>query len=88
MTRSSYGIVEYTPQAYLQPDLDLFYSKVAPNVPTGTGPIIDLIDGAIVQTSEQDFNSNGESDLDLEYSIALGKSFISSVSQFRAPMLT
>ncbi len=73
MTRSSYAVVEYTPQAYLQRDLDLFYSVLAPEIAAGTGPIVDLIDGAVVQTSEQDFSVNGESDLDLEYSISLGK---------------
>lgn len=74
MIRSSYGVVEYTPQAYVQGDLDLFYSALEPQIAAGTGPIIDLIDGAVVQTDEQDFGVNGESDLDLEYSIALGKS--------------
>lgn len=36
--------------------------------------MIDLIDGAVVQTTSSGFNYNGESDLDLEYAIALGKS--------------
>ena len=34
-------------------------------------PIIDLIDGATVQTTNQGFQYNGESDLDLEYAMAL-----------------
>jgi tripeptidyl-peptidase-1 len=72
MTRSSYGIVEYTPQAYLQTDLNVFYSNLQRQISSGTGPIVDLIDGAIVQTTTQSFNANGESDLDLEYAIALG----------------
>jgi len=71
LAASSYGIVEYTPQAYLQNDLNVFYANLARQIASGTGPIVDLIDGAIVQTTEQDFNSNGESDLDLEYAIAL-----------------
>jgi hypothetical protein len=36
--------------------------------------VIDLIDGAVVQTTSSDFNYNGESGLDLECAIALGKS--------------
>jgi tripeptidyl-peptidase-1 len=56
--------------------LDLFFSSLAPQIANGTGPIIDLIDGADVQTEFQDFGVNGESDLDLEYSIALGKPMI------------
>lgn len=70
--RSSYGIVEYTPQAYLQPDLNLFYSNLQRQIPAGTGPTVDLIDGATVQTTTQSFNDNGESDLDIEYAISLG----------------
>ncbi|KAH8820611.1 peptidase S8/S53 domain-containing protein [Xylogone sp. PMI_703] len=71
LARSSYGIVEYTPQAFLQPDLNLFYSNLAREIPSGTAPTTDLIDGAIVQTTSQSFDNNGESDLDLEYAIAL-----------------
>ena len=70
---SSYGIVEYTPQAYLQGDLDLFYSNLAAEIPAGTAPTFDSIDGGVDQTTTQSFNDNGESDLDLEYAIALGK---------------
>lgn len=69
---SSYGIVEYTPQAYLQADLDLFYSNLAQEIPAGTAPTLDSIDGGVDQTTTQGFNYNGESDLDLEYAIALG----------------
>lgn len=72
LAKSSYGIVEYTPQAYLQGDLDLFYSNLARTVPAGTAPTLNSIDGGVVQTTTQGFNVNGESDLDLEYAIALG----------------
>ena len=72
MAKSSYGIVEYTPQAYLQSDLNLFYSNLAREIPSGTAPIFDSIDGGVDQTTTQNFNDNGESDLDLEYAIALG----------------
>lgn len=65
--------MEYTPQAYLQTDLNLFYSNLQRQIPSATGPTVDLIDGAIVQTTTQSFDDNGESDLDLEYAIALGK---------------
>ncbi|TVY30670.1 Tripeptidyl-peptidase sed1 [Lachnellula hyalina] len=68
---SSYGIVEYTPQAYLQTDLNLFYTNLAREIPSGTKPTVDLIDGATVQTTTQSFDDNGESDLDLQYAIAL-----------------
>ena len=74
LAMSSYGIVEYTPQAYLQSDLDLFYTNLAREIPAGTGPTFDSIDGGVDQTTTQSFNNNGESDLDLEYAIALGMS--------------
>ena len=74
LAKSSFGIVEYTPQAYLQSDLNLFYKNLATNVPQGTAPTLNSIDGGVVQTTTQSFNDNGESDLDLEYAIALGES--------------
>lgn len=70
---SSYGIVEYTPQAYLQSDLNLFYKNLAAEIPSGTAPTFDSIDGGVDQTTTQSFDDNGESDLDLEYAIALGR---------------
>ena len=72
LAKSSYGIVEYTPQAYLQSDLNLFYTNLARQIPSGTAPTLDSIDGGVDQTTTQGFNYNGESDLDLEYAIALG----------------
>lgn len=71
LAMSSYGIVEYTPQAYLQTDLNLFYSNLARQIPSGTAPTFDSIDGGVDQTSTQSFDDNGESDLDLQYAIAL-----------------
>jgi tripeptidyl-peptidase I len=49
----------------------LFYSNLARQIPAGTSQIIDLIDGALVQTTTSSFDDNGEADLDLEYAIAL-----------------
>lgn len=72
LSQSSYGIVEYTPQAYLQSDLNLFYTNLAREIPSGTGPMFASIDGGVDQTTTQSFNDNGESDLDLQYAIALG----------------
>ncbi|KAL8744209.1 MAG: hypothetical protein Q9190_003516 [Brigantiaea leucoxantha] len=68
--KNSYGIVEYTPQAYLQGDLDLFFANFSKNQVQRT-PILDSIDGGIPQTTNQGFQFNGESDLDLEYAMTL-----------------
>lgn len=68
--QNSYGIVEYTPEAYLQGDLNLFFSNYSTAQKQKT-PTTDLIDGATVQTTQQSFQYNGESDLDLEYAMTL-----------------
>ncbi|KAF9561788.1 subtilisin-like protein [Agrocybe pediades] len=68
--KNSYGIVEFTPQAFLGPDLDLFFRNFSPSL-VGVRPINVLIDGAVVQTTQQSFDFNGESDLDLEYAMGL-----------------
>jgi tripeptidyl-peptidase-1 len=67
--QNSFGIVEYTPNSYIQSDLDLFFSAYNPNA-TGTKPVIYFIDGAVFDTNTG-FSINGESDLDLEYAIGL-----------------
>ncbi len=53
--------------------MNAFYNTVGVIIPAGTGPIVNLVDGAIVQQTSVNFGSNGESDLDLEYAISLGK---------------
>lgn len=67
---NSYGIVEYTPQAYVPSDLDMFFANFSPKA-VGTRPIFDSIDGGVVQQANMSFDFNGESDLDLEYAITL-----------------
>ncbi|TAQ88670.1 hypothetical protein B7494_g2997 [Chlorociboria aeruginascens] len=64
------GIVEYTPQAFLQSDLDLWFDQFSAKQ-VGQAPITDLIDGAIVQTTNRSFDFNGESSLDLQYAMSL-----------------
>ncbi|KAJ7480634.1 subtilisin-like protein [Mycena latifolia] len=68
--KNTFGIVEFTPQAFLEADLDMFFKNFSSSQ-VGQRPIPVLIDGAIVQTIVEDFNFNGESDLDLEYGMAL-----------------
>ncbi|TDL20635.1 subtilisin-like protein [Rickenella mellea] len=68
--KNSYGIVEYTPQAFLQSDLDMFFTNFSKSL-VGTSPTLVSIDGGVVQTQNQSFGFNGESDLDLQYGMAL-----------------
>ncbi|GAB7357268.1 hypothetical protein MBLNU459_g8240t2 [Dothideomycetes sp. NU459] len=68
--KNSYGIVEYTPQAYVPSDLDLFFSNFSKKQ-IGERPILDSIDGGYPQQTTKGFDYNGESDLDLEYAMTL-----------------
>jgi tripeptidyl-peptidase-1 len=68
--KNSYGIVEYTPQAYVPSDLDLFFQNFSTKQ-VGDRPILDSIDGGTVQQEMMGFNYNGESNLDLEYAMSL-----------------
>lgn len=67
---SSFGVVEYTPQAYLPEDLDLFFTNFSSDL-VGERPIFASIAGGVLQTIAESFQFNGESDLDLEYAMAL-----------------
>ncbi|KAJ9155616.1 Aorsin [Pleurostoma richardsiae] len=64
------GIVEYTPQAFLQSDLDLYFSEFETRL-DGKSPIVSLLDNAVLQTQNQSFSFNGESALDLEFAMTL-----------------
>ncbi|CDO77010.1 hypothetical protein BN946_scf184298.g37 [Trametes cinnabarina] len=64
--KNSIGIVEYTPQAYVPSDLDMFFGNFSASQ-VGERPNLISIDGG--------FDVNGESDLDLQYAMSLvGKS--------------
>ncbi|KDQ49908.1 hypothetical protein JAAARDRAFT_63466 [Jaapia argillacea MUCL 33604] len=67
---NTFGIVELTPQAYLPGDLDMFFRNFTPNL-VGRRPILVSIDGGVLQTMNESFDYNGESDLDFEYAMAL-----------------
>lgn len=56
----SYGIVEYTPQAYLPADLDKFFANFSKSQ-VGDRPTLESIDGGYLQTEVKSFNYNGES---------------------------
>ncbi|KAI0922998.1 hypothetical protein AcV5_009837 [Taiwanofungus camphoratus] len=68
--KNSVAIVEYTPQAYVPSDLDLFFANFSSSQ-IGERPTLVSIDGGVVQSSETGFNYNGESNLDLQYSMSL-----------------
>lgn len=64
------GIVEYTPQAFLQTDLDMYFGSFDGAL-VGKSPLVQLIDSAVVQQTNKSFAFNAESALDLEFAMAL-----------------
>lgn len=63
------GIFESLGDVYAQEDLDAFYKLLAPNIPAGTGPALDLINGATAPNSPD--QAGGESDLDFEMALPI-----------------
>jgi tripeptidyl-peptidase-1 len=61
---NSFGIVEYTPQAYVPSDLDLFAKIFAPAA-VGYRPHLESIDGGYLVPPAPNISRNGESNLDL-----------------------
>ncbi|EPS94928.1 hypothetical protein FOMPIDRAFT_1025983 [Fomitopsis schrenkii] len=68
--KNSLAIVEYTPQAYVASDLDLFFTNFSSSQ-VGQRPVLNSIDGGYVQTDYGGFDYNGESNLDLQYAMTL-----------------
>lgn len=69
-SNSSLGVVEYAPQAYLPDDLDMFFGNFSEKQ-VGERPILKKIDGGVIQTEDESYSYNSESDLDLEYAMTL-----------------
>jgi tripeptidyl-peptidase I len=70
---SSIMIVEYTPQSFIPDDLATYLSIIDPWIPSTTQPQVDFVDGAVLVNASGD---NTESNLDLQLSVALGKSLL------------
>ncbi|OSC99915.1 subtilisin-like protein [Trametes coccinea BRFM310] len=68
--KNSIGIVEYTPQAYVPSDLDMFFANFSKSQ-IGQRPNLISIDGGTIDIGFGGFDVNGESDLDLQYAMAL-----------------
>ncbi|KAK2609355.1 hypothetical protein QQS21_002136 [Conoideocrella luteorostrata] len=63
------GMFESLGDVYAQEDLDAFYQLLAPQIPAGTGPELNLINGATAPNGPD--NAGGESDLDFEMAIPI-----------------
>ncbi|MCJ1325361.1 hypothetical protein MMC10_002024 [Thelotrema lepadinum] len=67
-TGNNIGIVEFG-ETYDQEDLDQFYSEYAKNIPAGTGPTNDLIDGATAPVKQGSQGTETMLDLDIAFPI-------------------
>ena len=65
---NSMGIFE-SGTTYAQEDLNLFYTKYAPNIPNGTHPTHNLIDGATAPSTVGEASGEAELDFQLAYSL-------------------
>ncbi|KAL8417217.1 hypothetical protein RB596_007367 [Gaeumannomyces avenae] len=62
--------VEYSPQAFLQEDMDMWFAKFEPQL-KGKQPIVTLVADGEVQRKDRGFDFDGETSLDLQYAMAL-----------------
>ncbi|KGQ06546.1 Tripeptidyl-peptidase sed1 [Beauveria bassiana D1-5] len=63
------GIYESLGDVYSQEDLNLFYTKAAPYIHAGTGPELDLINGATAPNSPDQAGGESLLDFDMAYPI-------------------
>ncbi|KZT10453.1 subtilisin-like protein [Laetiporus sulphureus 93-53] len=68
--KNTIGIVEYSPEAFLDADMDAFFANFSPSQ-VGQRPAVISIDGGYEQTLYEGFSINGEAELDLQYAMAL-----------------
>ena len=57
--------------AYAQKDLDLFFKYFAPNVPQGTHPTLDSVDGGTAPVKPGSVRNGGESDIDIDLTYSI-----------------
>lgn len=57
--------------AFSQEDIDLFFQHFAPNVPQGTAPQVDSVDGGTAPVAAGSVRNGGESDIDIDLAISL-----------------
>jgi tripeptidyl-peptidase-1 len=68
---NSFAIVEYNGNSYVPEDLDTFFNSYQPAA-VGARPVLTSIDnGSLIVDNPTDFSVHGESNLDLEYAMAL-----------------
>lgn len=63
------GIFEETPQFLDQDDMDLYFSHLAPQIPNGTFPTVNQIDGAVNVNTESAGGTEALLDFQISYPI-------------------
>lgn len=63
------GIFEWQDEAYAQEDLNQFYKAYAPNIPTGTGPVLISINHGVSPTDPA--QAGGEASIDYQMAIPI-----------------
>lgn len=67
---NSFGIYE-SGDAYSQADLDMYFATYAANVPQGTHPVLNSIDGGQAPVAQASPYDGGESDVDFDIAFSL-----------------
>jgi tripeptidyl-peptidase I len=67
---NSLGVVEFTWAAYFQDDLNAFFQYFMPEA-VGNAPAFESVNGGYLQNISEQFSFNGETSLDLEYTMTL-----------------
>ena len=68
---NSIAIVEYNGNSYNPEDLDKFFDGYQPNAAKARPVFVSVTGGALDNSKPEDFNAHGESNLDLQYAMAL-----------------
>ncbi|ORY08859.1 peptidase S8/S53 domain-containing protein [Clohesyomyces aquaticus] len=68
---NSFGIVEYNSDSYIEDDLDTFFRNFTPNAVGSRPEFVSILEGTLDTSNPGDFETHGESDLDLQYAMAL-----------------
>lgn len=68
------GVAEFTPDAYSQGDLNLFFKYFAPYVPQGTHPKLVSIDGGKAPVPQRRAGGESDTDFDLVFSLVYPQS--------------
>ncbi|KAF2465040.1 subtilisin-like protein [Lindgomyces ingoldianus] len=68
---NSFGIVEYNSDTYIAEDLDRFFKNYTPKAVGARPEFVSILGGKLDTSNPSDFNTHGESNLDIQYAMAM-----------------